>query len=139
MCHLTNNVYGQLTGRLTYKNMIAENICSMFAIQWCESWYPHHQSFLSHSEYNHCYDTYCCRLKSVNGVLTLNNLLFPSYFIYLYILYSSLIDIFFIIFFYRLRLAKLNEEMKSSENCTGGDETFNNVCRDYSRLADNHP
>ncbi|XP_075237326.1 centaurin beta 1A isoform X2 [Lycorma delicatula] len=38
-----------------------------------------------------------------------------------------------------LRLARLNDEMKESENGPGGDDTFNDVVRDFSQLAYNQP
>ncbi|XP_039296995.1 arf-GAP with coiled-coil, ANK repeat and PH domain-containing protein 2 [Nilaparvata lugens] len=38
-----------------------------------------------------------------------------------------------------LRLARLNDEMKDSENGPGGDETFNDVVRDFSQIACNQP
>lgn len=39
----------------------------------------------------------------------------------------------------RLRLGLLNEEMKDSEIGVTGDETFNDVVRDFSQLACSHP
>ncbi|KAJ8974164.1 hypothetical protein NQ317_013121 [Molorchus minor] len=39
----------------------------------------------------------------------------------------------------RLRLGRLNEEMKDSEMGVTGDDTFNDVVRDFSRLACSHP
>lgn len=39
----------------------------------------------------------------------------------------------------RLRLGLLNEEMKDSEIGISGDETFNDVVRDFSHLACSHP
>lgn len=39
----------------------------------------------------------------------------------------------------RLRLGKLNEEMKESESGVSGDATFNDVVRDFSQLACTHP
>lgn len=41
--------------------------------------------------------------------------------------------------YYRLRLGLLNEEMKDSEIGISGDETFNDVVRDFSHLACSHP
>nr|CAD7460558.1 unnamed protein product [Timema tahoe] len=38
-----------------------------------------------------------------------------------------------------LRLAMLNEEMKASELGSLGDDTFNDVVRDFSQLAYSHP
>ncbi|XP_056641814.1 arf-GAP with coiled-coil, ANK repeat and PH domain-containing protein 2 [Diorhabda sublineata] len=38
-----------------------------------------------------------------------------------------------------LRLGRLNEEMKDSELGVTGDDTFNDVVRDFSRLAYSHP
>ncbi|RZF38699.1 hypothetical protein LSTR_LSTR011009 [Laodelphax striatellus] len=38
-----------------------------------------------------------------------------------------------------LRLARLNDEMKDSENGPGGDETFNDVVRDFSQIACSQP
>ncbi|VEN51383.1 unnamed protein product [Callosobruchus maculatus] len=38
-----------------------------------------------------------------------------------------------------LRLGRLNEEMKDSEMGVTGDDTFNDVVRDFSRLACSHP
>ncbi|CAG9835661.1 unnamed protein product [Diabrotica balteata] len=38
-----------------------------------------------------------------------------------------------------LRLGRLNEEMKDSELGVTGDDTFNDVVRDFSRLACSHP
>ncbi|KAI4461336.1 centaurin/arf [Holotrichia oblita] len=38
-----------------------------------------------------------------------------------------------------LRLGKLNEEMKESESGVSGDDTFNDVVRDFSQLACTHP
>lgn len=40
---------------------------------------------------------------------------------------------------FRLRLGLLNEEMKDSEIGVTGDETFNDVVRDFSQLACSHP
>lgn len=40
---------------------------------------------------------------------------------------------------FRLRLGLLNEEMKDSEIGISGDETFNDVVRDFSQLACSHP
>lgn len=39
----------------------------------------------------------------------------------------------------RLRLGLLNEQMKDSEIGVTGDETFNDVVRDFSQLACSHP
>lgn len=39
----------------------------------------------------------------------------------------------------RLRLGRLNEEMKDSELGITGDDTFNDVVRDFSQLACSHP
>lgn len=42
--------------------------------------------------------------------------------------------------FFRLRLGRLNDEMKESEHgLTGGDSMFNDVVRDFSQLACSHP
>lgn len=41
--------------------------------------------------------------------------------------------------YFRLRLGLLNEEMKDSEIGISGDETFNDVVRDFSQLACSHP
>lgn len=41
--------------------------------------------------------------------------------------------------FDRLRLGRLNEEMKDSEMGVTGDDTFNDVVRDFSQLACSHP
>lgn len=41
--------------------------------------------------------------------------------------------------FFRLRLGLLNEEMKDSDIGVTGDETFNDVVRDFSQLACSHP
>lgn len=41
--------------------------------------------------------------------------------------------------YFRLRLGLLNEEMKDSEIGVTGDETFNDVVRDFSQLACSHP
>lgn len=41
--------------------------------------------------------------------------------------------------FFRLRLGRLNEEMKDSEMGGTGDDTFNDVVRDFSHLACSHP
>lgn len=38
-----------------------------------------------------------------------------------------------------LRLGRLNEEMKNSESGISGDDMFNDVVRDFSRLAYSHP
>ncbi|GJQ71464.1 hypothetical protein Trydic_g11187 [Trypoxylus dichotomus] len=38
-----------------------------------------------------------------------------------------------------LRLGKLNEEMKESDSGVSGDDTFNDVVRDFSQLACTHP
>lgn len=40
---------------------------------------------------------------------------------------------------FRLRLGRLNEEMKDSEAGVSGDDTFNDVVRDFSHLACSHP
>lgn len=42
-------------------------------------------------------------------------------------------------FHFRLRLAKLNEEMKNDEFGNPNDETFNEVVRDFSQLASHSP
>jgi hypothetical protein len=39
----------------------------------------------------------------------------------------------------RLRLASLNEQMRESESGSHGDATFNDVVRDFSRMAYDHP
>lgn len=39
----------------------------------------------------------------------------------------------------RLRLGRLNEEMKDAELGVTGDEMFNDVVRDFSQLACSHP
>lgn len=41
-------------------------------------------------------------------------------------------------FFHRLRLTKLNEEMRESEMASN-DDTYNEVFRDYTQLAHSHP
>lgn len=38
-----------------------------------------------------------------------------------------------------LRLGRLNEQMKDSEMGVAGDDTFNDVVRDFSQLACTHP
>lgn len=40
---------------------------------------------------------------------------------------------------YRLRLGRLNDEMKDSEMGVTGDDTFNDVVRDFSRMAYTNP
>lgn len=47
--------------------------------------------------------------------------------------------LYYIDIFFRLRLGLLNEEMKDSEIGITGDETFNDVVRDFSQLACSHP
>jgi Arf-GAP/coiled-coil/ANK repeat/PH domain-containing protein len=44
-----------------------------------------------------------------------------------------------LVFIYRLRLGLLNEQMKASELGSTGDDTFNDVVRDFSQLAYSHP
>lgn len=41
--------------------------------------------------------------------------------------------------YFRLRLGLLNEEMKDSDTGISGDETFNDVVRDFSFMACSHP
>lgn len=43
------------------------------------------------------------------------------------------------IFRFRLRLGLLNEEMRDSELGSQGDDMFNDVVRDFSQMAYNHP
>lgn len=40
---------------------------------------------------------------------------------------------------FRLRLGRLNDEMKDSEMGVTGDDTFNDVVRDFSRMAYSNP
>lgn len=42
-------------------------------------------------------------------------------------------------FGFRLRLGRLNEEMKDSELGVTGDDMFNDVVRDFSQMACTHP
>ena len=44
-----------------------------------------------------------------------------------------------LVFVHRLRLSLLNEQMKASELGSSGDDTFNDVVRDFSQLAYSHP
>lgn len=44
-----------------------------------------------------------------------------------------------LVFVHRLRLGLLNEQMKASELGSLGDDTFNDVVRDFSQLAYSHP
>jgi len=44
-----------------------------------------------------------------------------------------------LVFVRRLRLGLLNEQMKASELGSSGDDTFNDVVRDFSQLAYSHP
>jgi len=44
-----------------------------------------------------------------------------------------------LVFIRRLRLGLLNEQMKASELGSSGDDTFNDVVRDFSQLAYSHP
>lgn len=39
---------------------------------------------------------------------------------------------------FRLRLARLNEEIRATEHAPG-DDTFNDVVRDFTQMAWNHP
>jgi hypothetical protein len=54
-------------------------------------------------------------------------------------LFDFLHDNLFQCYDYRLRLGRLNEEMRQSESGAHGDETFNDVVRDFSQLAYTHP
>lgn len=42
-------------------------------------------------------------------------------------------------YFFSLRLTKLNDEMKESDMGALGDETYNEVFRDYTQMAHSHP